>query len=297
MSQPIHITVSFDKNYIQHATVMLHSLLLSNPTNQFIIYIFFNDLDDETKKRIEANLALYPNFSIEWIKFDSSLINAFQLRKGHVNEYTFTRLFIPQILSHLPRIIYLDCDLLVLQDISSLWATDLKAKTLGAVNDPYPFTRHNEIGFPEGKKYFNAGVLLLDIKKWNENAYMQKIVDKLTELGVMAGAWDQDGLNVLLYDDRLELDATWNIQSHDISAAQEAGVKQIKKALSPHIIHFTGNLKPWNFKSSNPYKKEYYKILKQTDFIKSHRPENKTPVNIIRRAVRNACVFMGVMKY
>jgi lipopolysaccharide biosynthesis glycosyltransferase len=79
--------------------------------------------------------------------------------------------------------------------------------------------------------------------------------------------------------------------------AQEKNNKSVKKDLAPSIVHFTGYLKPWNYKSINPYKKEYYTILKKTDFNITHRAQNKTAVNVARRAARNLFVLMGILKY
>lgn len=297
MKNSIVVTVSFDKGYAEQATVMLYSMLLHNKENRFIILVFYNDLDDPSKRRVQTNLSRFPNFEIEWIKIDGSLIRNFNIRKGHVNEYTYTRIFMAHILQNVDRFLYLDCDMLILDDLSALWQTDLSGKVLAAVQDPSPFTRHADLGIPEGKKYFNAGVLLLDVNKWKKASYTEAIVNKLTELGGKAAWWDQDGLNAVLYDDWLPVDRKWNIQSHDIAVAQEANIKKIKAYLSPCIVHFTGMLKPWNFKSSNPYKKEYYQILRQTDFIKTHRPQNKTVVNVMRRAIRNTFVFAGLLKH
>lgn len=297
MTDSIIVAVSFDKGYAEQATIMLYSLLSNNTGHRFKFFAFFNDLDEATKKRITFNLKQFSNFEIVWIKIEESLIKAFQSRRGHVNEYTYTRLYICEILPDLDRLIYLDCDMLVLHDISGLWEADLKGKTIAAVPDPSSFNRYKDLGIPEGRKYFNAGMLVLDVKQWNKNTYTKIIVNKLVALGGLAAERDQDGLNAILYNDWLELDQKWNTQSHHVAEAQESRIKNIKSHLSPYIIHFTGNLKPWNFKSSNPYKVDYYAILRQTDFSKTHRPQNKTAINIARRAARNVLVSMGILKY
>lgn len=297
MNDVIIITVSFSKYYVEQATVMLYSLFLSNKNNRFKIVVFYNDLDEAAQRRVTSNLNTFTNFEIEWVKIDGSLIKNFNIRKGHVNEYTYTRIFVAHLLQGVSRYLHFDCDMLVLGDVMELWQTDLKGNTIAAVEDSAPFTRQEDIGFPHGKKYFNAGVIVCDVAKWKEKNYTEAVINSLNELGGMAAWLDQDGLNVTVCNDWLPLHKKWNTQSHDIMVAQNAGIKNIKEYLAPSIIHFTGNLKPWNFKSSNPYKDDYYRILRHTDFLKMHRPENKTPLNIARRAARNVFVFMGIMKY
>jgi lipopolysaccharide biosynthesis glycosyltransferase len=295
MADTIIIAVSFDKGYAEQATVMLYSLLYNNTNNKLTIFIFFNDLDETTKNKIAGNLEEFSNFELHWRKFEESLIKSFQHRPGHVNEYTYTKIFVSKILPEFKRIIYLDCDMLVLKDIADLWRIDLKSKTVGVVTDPS--TRHHEVGVTIGKNYFNAGMLVFDVKQWNQKSYSDLVAEKLFELGGKAWERDQDGLNVVLEHDALKIDTKWNTQSHHIAATQKEGVKNIRQFLSPAIVHFTGNLKPWNFKSSSPYKKDYYYYLAKTSFAKGHQPENKNVISITRRLVRNGLVFLHLIKY
>ncbi len=294
---PITITLSFDSGYAEQATLMLYSLLSNNRQDCFRFFVFYNDLSAKVQGRIEANLSIFSNFSIEWKKFDSSFTDGLYIRKGHANKYTYTRLLMSDVLKDVDRFLYLDSDILVLGNIRELWETPLNGKTLAAVEDPFPFDRYQFLNMPAGKKYFNAGVLLFNSAQWRKNGYTQVVLDKLVELGIHATCWDQDGLNAALYDDWEPLPARWNIQSHDVEEAQRSGMRNIRKKLSPKIIHFTGNLKPWNYKSNNPFKKDYYRYLRQTDFSQSHKPENKTAVNIMRRAVRNTLVQLRILKH
>jgi lipopolysaccharide biosynthesis glycosyltransferase len=290
----INIALSFDEGYAENGTVMLVSLLVNNPQQHFCFFIFYNQLKRSTQERINQNLNRRSNVNIEWVRIDESLINQFYIRRGHVNEYAYARIFMGDILQTLDRFIYLDCDLLIRSSISELWMTDLQDKIIGAVKDPTPLSleRYLTLGIPSSNEYFNSGVLLIDAKKWREKFCSQRIIDKLGELGEKAIYWDQDGLNASMYNEWFPLDRQWNIQSHDIALAQKRNIRNISKYLAPRIIHFTGNLKPWNYKSSNPFKKEYYQFLKLTDFYLTHRPLNKTPMNVLRRGIRNFLVFL-----
>jgi len=293
----IVITLSFDNGYAEQATVMLYSLLSNNRSNRFSIFVFYNDLKEDIKNTILSNLSCFENVELIWRRFDSSFTDGLYIRPGHANKYTYTRLLMSDVLKDLDRFLYLDCDMLVLGDIQELWQTPLQGKTLAAVEDPFPFDRYQYLNIPIGKKYFNAGVLLFNARQWRENGYTQVVLDKLVELGIHATCWDQDGLNASLYDDWVALPEKWNVQSHDIEVAQRNGVRNMRKFLAPVVVHFTGNLKPWNFKSTNPFKKEYYRYLNQTTFRKTHRPENKTTINVVRRTVRRALVLARILKY
>jgi lipopolysaccharide biosynthesis glycosyltransferase len=294
----INIALSFDEGYAEQSAVMLVSLLLNNPQQHFSAFIFYSNLEPATLGRVSRNLSPYRNIEIKWIRIDESLIKQFYIRKGHVNEYAYSRIFMGDMLQNLDRFIYLDCDLLIRSSIYELWATDLHDKILGAVKDPAPFSlmRHESLQIPFSNEYFNSGVLLIDAKKWRARSCSQRVIKKLEELGEKAIYWDQDGLNAVLFDEWLPLDRRWNIQSHDIAVAKKRNNKNIADELAPHIIHFTGNLKPWNYKSSNPFKKEYYRYLKHTDFYHSHKPVNKTSINVVRRSIRNLLILTRLIK-
>ena len=296
MKQEVIIAIAFDEGYSEQATVMLYSLL-ANSRRPFTIYAFYNALSESTKNRILSNLSAFTHFTLCWTPFDKSVLDSFSIRKGHVNEYTYTRLFIPALLPKVDRILYLDCDMVITGDVAALWEMNLQGKTLAAVEDLSKFERHEELLMPRGAKYFNAGVLLIDAKKWRADNDSERITQRLLQLGGKAAWWDQDGLNSVLYDDWIQIPQQWNIQAHDVFLAQEEGVKNLKKHLTPKIIHFTGTLKPWNYKSSSPFKNEYYTYLAQTDFKRTHRPQNKTPLNMMRRTVRNVFVKTGLLKY
>ena len=232
MSRKINIALSFNDGYAEQATTMLYSLLENNQGHSFQIFIFYNDLKPCSKEKILSSFSKFSNFEIEWMVIDGSLIQSFIRRRGHVNEYAYTRIFMPMLLDKVDRFLYLDCDMLVLRDILELWETNLQGKTFAAIEDPSPFERHLDLGMPEEKKYFNSGVILFDAQQWREKNYTSNVVDTLHQLGDKAAWWEQDGLNASFYNDWLPLENKWNIQSHDIMLAQKANYP-VKDQLSP----------------------------------------------------------------
>lgn len=84
---------------------------------------------------------------------------------------TLYRLKIADILSSLDKVLYLDSDVIVTQDISGLWNTDITNYYCAAVKDAkstrskFSNKRHFKKMGIDPNKYFNAGVILFNLKK------------------------------------------------------------------------------------------------------------------------------------
>ena len=150
------------------------------------------------------------------------------------NEWTWMTLARLEAHKILPedRVLYLDCDTIVDLDIGELFDTDLKGNVLGACREPArcknPFV------------YFNAGVLLMDLKKLREG-----IGDEMLKMANTRklGCPDQDTINLLCQGRILELDPIYN--SSDWTA-QPVGTK---------IIHYAAVKKYWTYRLFASYVK------------------------------------------
>jgi len=100
----------------------------------------------------------------------------------------YERLLAPDALSDsLERAIYLDGDLLLLDAIDILWNTDLRGGIIAAVQDaviprvssPMGLRRFRELGCRPEEPYFNAGVLVVDLKAWRSQEVGQRAIEYL----------------------------------------------------------------------------------------------------------------------
>jgi lipopolysaccharide biosynthesis glycosyltransferase len=180
------------------------------------------------------------------------------------------RVFLPELLPTTSRILYLDCDTLVVDDLSLLWDVDLQGSYLGAVDNAFEpgAERHaTDLGLGSARDYFNSGVLLLNLDLMRtENA-----TDAILECArTRSLVWpDQDALNLVLGRRRLRLDPKWNCMNvlfygappstFDPEAAKAA-------AAAPAILHFEGPemAKPWHYLNRHPRRSEYIAHRKAT---------------------------------
>ncbi len=112
---------------------------------------------------------------------------------------------------------YLDADILVLDDLESLWETDLEGAVVGAVLDGLdPKLKHGDPGFeevPRVQDYFNSGVLLIDLGRWREERISERALELLINHPQSLFS-DQDALNIVCDGRWKKLDPRWNFQDY-----------------------------------------------------------------------------------
>ena len=268
----IHIACAADNKYIQHTVVMLTSLFENNNENQIHIHFFSADFSTENENKVKQTVFKYQQL-FTFYPLDASLFKDCYV-SDHVSFATYYRIVIPDFLIHQTnKILYLDTDIVVCENLKPLWDINIENYTIGAVNeinDEGP----SRLGFDEKYKYFNAGILLINAKTWvTENLkdtlfkYIKTHFNKLT-------FWDQDALNANLYNKRLIIDPKWNQLSSVfevdnttlLAYYSTSEIKQLKQF--PAIIHFSGSSKPWDLLNIHPFKSIYYKYLKHDDLHK-----------------------------
>lgn len=198
---------------IEVGTVM--QSIIENTGAKICFHIFVDDtVSDENRRRLRkignsvGDIVKFHLIDVEKVTVDNRYLQNFTIG-------TMFRLMIPEILHNLHKVIYLDADLLFLKDIKELWDVDIEKYALAAVHDigaeHYKIT--TEIikdGAVDRKKYFNAGVLILnlDIIR-SEGNLAERTIEMLNQY--KDSKWpDQDALNLLFKDETLLIDGDWN---------------------------------------------------------------------------------------
>lgn len=279
----ISIVVASDNHYVILLSALLKSIEVNHKTPEKIdVYIIDDGISASSKERLlsQINPAVT---SLYWFK-TSEVIPAdvkMPVDKSAFPLTTYLRLFAPYIIPReLDKVIYMDVDMLVLDDISKLWHTPLEDQLFGAVVDLCEVVdsewggipNYKELGIPAGSKYFNAGLMVIDPLKWREQDITNKVIKSIHDNLATANFPDQYGLNIVLVNKWKELDRGWNAFA-------------VKDRPDPKIIHFL-DIKPI-FKSYNcnkAYQEEFYKYLRLTPW-KEHKP-----VSDYRRLARKATI-------
>lgn len=298
MNDKINIVFASDDNYAQHIAVVIASIMAK--TKEKVCFFVINDNISSEKITKLRNTAVKLNTTVEFIAVAEEQFKNVYL-SGHVSKAAYFRLALADIMpDDIEKVIYLDVDLLVCDDIKNLWQNDIKKYALAAVPD-FGIMASNRlcrqkkevIGLPKGKEYFNSGVLLINLKKWRQENYTKQILEIINEN--QFPHHDQDALNKLFMNNWLTLDLRWNIIPPVYNLFPKVLFNKFfrKQALeakrNPAIVHYAGRYKPWEFALHAGFNDMYYKYLKQTAFVDERMPQpskNMKGKSIIRQLIR-----------
>lgn len=285
---PIKLVFGVDGAYSQHLAVTLRSLLENNRSNTFEIFVIQINMAKEDEAKIRSVVAGFSNAKIGFQAFDIARYSHFRT-DGHISHASYLRIFIPEILPESEeRVLYLDCDLVVQGDIAPLWESDLGDKVIGAVKNPY-FVRHDDLEMPAEADYFNAGVLLLNLKRWRERHATAQLIDFIERHHAHLYAHDQDALNAVFLNDFAALPPQWNFQTSMLWCEPERldlSYEAFRRLLQdPLVIHYTTPSKPWHFRNTHPHKEVYYQYLKRTPY-RGYRPGDISAISLLQRLLR-----------
>ena len=229
-------------------------------------------MEDDNKTLIESLTNEFAH--VQCIDISTYTQNIELKESIHLSIETYYRLFIPVVLPQYDKILYLDSDMCILADVAKLYDCDLEGKPIGAVGDVWceHLKRHSlEIGGLDFRKTFNAGVLVMDTRKFEEERIREKCLSVLQEdykrkVRKMIFA-DQDALNNVLYENVAFLDKRWNCQSQ-FAWRPELLFEEYKEGYfdtleQAYIMHFAGDKKPWMYPEL-PKAEVFWEMVKKT---------------------------------
>jgi lipopolysaccharide biosynthesis glycosyltransferase len=263
------IVMACDERYAMPLAVTLRSMAEANRSERaFEIVILTDEFSSLMKSRVEASVP-EGKLTFHWVQVDLARFADCSGMLAHTSKLTYARLLLPYVLPQsVEKVLYLDSDILVLDDLQTLLRLDLQGSLLGAVVDLDSSENAERLGLkaqgsdtdldvraPESRgKYFNAGVLLVDLASWRDQQISEKAMQYLSEYP-HAPLSDQDALNVVCAAQWKPLDSRWNAQKHEHGA--HPGEWAGRRAA---IVHFCGSSKPWiasRLPASGPFYDEY----------------------------------------
>lgn len=282
------IVFTCDDAYFKYANVVITSIIYNQNRNcRYEINVLSEFISNENMLLARKQLESHPNFTINFV-----ILKDFDSSKFFLNSYmsisTYYRFYIPQLFSHYDRILYLDSDLIVDADISDFASLDFDDKL--AICSPSPFIRNkvlkgddekfslnyftHVLKMPDPLQYFNAGVMLYNLKKMNVMGVSEKLFKALEEINEPL-LQDQDILNsvlsnnggVKLISEKYNMIRVFKITARRILLEKFKEVFGISKKNNWfYIYHYVGNIKPWMDKREDG--RLFLKYAKMSPFYK-----------------------------
>lgn len=256
-NEDINVTFICDDNYALGTGVAISSLKNHrNLTRHYKVFIIANKVSSVNLKLLrEMN---EDSFQVEII--DAERIADYSDFKqiktaAHVSPTALYKFNIPGIFEHLGKILYLDCDIIVRDDLTELYDTDISGcyaavcEDIGAETYPAPYNRRLKI---KHEKYFNSGVMLLNLALLREDHIAEKLIE-YKKYGINH-YMDQDAFNVVFAERVVYFSFLYNMTISawlpypcDVLNKYYGFTLQSKVAYftDAKILHFSSPEKPW----------------------------------------------------
>jgi len=236
--EKIAICFVSNQSYLQHFYAALYSFLKTNPGDHFI-FLFNEDVDaDKTEEITRFIKDISPESTFKDVKIDTTKVDHFTGYWEKLGKQTFYRLLIPNLLQETFKyVLYVDSDIIFRRPIE--FEEFSKENVICAVKDTISDILAPERGL---EKYFNAGVILIDVQAWQANSSLEKLLNAKPKRKTFA---DQELLNDVFENRWTELPIELNYPAHRL---RFKGFQYIgRDKVNPHIVHYLGGIKPWIF--------------------------------------------------
>ena len=224
-----------DYAYIRQIETAMKSICRHN--SHLKIYVLNKDIPQEWFSRLRMYIQEMGGDLIDCKLIGQQFQMNWSNKLPHINHMTFARYFIPDFVTE-DKVLYLDSDLIVTGDLTDLFELDLGENYLGAARSCFSAG----IGF-------NAGVLLINNKKWRAENIRQKLIDLTEKEHENVAEGDQSILNMMFSESYIQIDETYNYQiGFDRGAAEQGHAWILEKSINPlpKILHYISQDKPWN---------------------------------------------------
>lgn len=265
------IVYASDKNYAALTAISAVSLLKHNPGARIVLlgYNLEADAQELVRSRVEKAGG-------EFGYVDVSPAIADLKDKGYCG-YTsyaaYARVFIPQVLHEVGRVLYLDCDTLVDGSLEDLFGIDLHGKPFALACDCIHSAYKRAINHPRDLPYFNSGVMLIDIAQWRASRCTERMLDELANPRGPNPLGDQDIIVRCFSEETEPLPPKWNFLSQYFMLSYDGWRRIVGKAdamlvsredyekarSGATIYHFSGHTlgRPWFTSSKHPLREKY----------------------------------------
>ena len=206
-SGTVNITLITDSNYIVPTKVSMYSAIKTKcPNTTYNYYIITENVDRNGAEELLRLKELAPEtVNIHIIPQKEPNLPFENMQRFLQYKVGMHKIFLPNTLKTLDKVIYMDGDTIVLKDLRTLYEIDVNEVYASVAKDGifYRFPKEMaEIGLDKRGFYFNSGVMLYNLQKQRADDMVNKLVKYVNTHSDFFG--DQDVLNIV-FGDKLKL--------------------------------------------------------------------------------------------
>lgn len=297
----LYVAYGSDDNYAKYMGISMYSLFETNTAfEQIEVFVLDCGITAENKEKLQS-VAQQWNRQIHFLDM-SEAVSSLDLHMGakKIAIASYARLFISPLLpAHCDRVLYIDCDTLICDNLYPLWSTVFDDAQIGGVQDTVDSYFLDVIGLDRSLRYINAGILMINLKAWRDEGLQEKFIQVIEKFGGNVPHHDQGTINAVCGDKRKIVPLRYNVTANLYSFSAQTIRKiyfleeyysqdELTAALEkPAIVHFTTGLlgRPWEEKSTHPQKQAFWDTAAKTPW------HNITPLPDSRSFGLKAFIF------
>ncbi len=272
----MNIALCADVNYSKTLATAISSILLNADKADYFNFFILDggllEIDKENLKRLKR----IKDFNIEFIDIDKKEFENYPTIHHWLSIAMYYRFKLPSLFKNLNKLLYIDCDLIVRKSLRALYGQELEDFYAGVVEDinfklgtlkepDLAQKMKNRLGV---EKYFNSGVMLLNLEKMRNDNIEAKCFNFINEYPEKILFPDQCTLNAVFKNNVKFLDDIFNFQFHDQRQKNYAVHQEFYKKSKSRIVilHYTGPKKPWRDFFNDEINREYDSYFRKTPY-------------------------------
>lgn len=295
----VNIGYGVDNNFMRGMMTSMVSFCLNNKDVAFNFHIITDGISEENKNKLNKIARQYEvNINIYVID-----INIFKQLPVfvHLPISMYFRFMLPILLKNVNKLFYVDADIICIKRANNLFDINLEENIIGAVPDQND-ERNNILGL-KNHIYFNSGMLVINVDKWNKMNFLEEATKLLINNPKVFKFPDQDVLNIILTGKVKYLDTKFNCFVDYRNCRKPIKNEDIV------LLHFSALPKPWNIawnicKIANDFNRNLYAYYEQKTPWKDiplYKPKTYKEIAAYVKALYNnheyVKVFIWLMKY
>ena len=287
---PLHVAVAVVGDYLPHAAAMVASIVANVEEPDLHLHLLHDGQLPPEGLAAFADMATGFGVRLRTHRVEDGRLDGIPTA-GFTTKASWYRVFLPELLPEVDRLLYLDADLLVLDSLRPLRDVELGPGYLAAVTnvfEPVHVHRPAQLGLRGPDAYFNAGVLLVDLDRMRTDGMADAVLDYARANAPRLLWRDQDALNVVMGEGRVALHPRWNCMNSVMEfeeASRVFGPEAVEDARRhPAIRHFEGPSinKPWH-RLADPASQRLYRAYRRDTPWPRVAYEDVTPATLALR--------------
>lgn len=266
----VPVVLAANNRFAPYLSIMIQSMVEhASSDRKYDFIVLHSDITDQNQNIINKAY-IKDNISIRFINVDDYFDKDKYFVNQHLSIETYYRLIIPEIMPDYHKILYLDCDMVVLEDVAKLYDLELNGNVIGAVKDvdiagQTKVNANNlkkyipqKLGLEDPFQYFQCGTLIIDLDELKKLTSSEELMKIATSYSYRCH--DQDVLNKVCKGKITYLDQKWNVlmnwENFYTGTSRMDFIKMAPRELfyeyqearkTPYIVHYAGYQKPWTY--------------------------------------------------